>query len=81
VLWVASVNNHARVVKKLLEGGLNANVDGEWLRNIEGVETVCADLRLGRNYGTLLQTASARGHDEVVKVLLANGAVDVKGEW
>jgi len=50
-------------------------------QNIKGVGTVHTDLRLGRNYGTLLQAASARGHDEVVEVLLVNGAVDVKGEW
>jgi len=47
-----------------------------------GVETVHADLRLVRNYGTLLQAASARGHDDVVELLLANGAeVNGKGEW
>jgi len=30
VLWVASMKNLVNVVKTLLEGGVNANVDGEW---------------------------------------------------
>jgi len=46
----------------------------------ERVETVYADFGLVRSYRTLLQAASARGHMEVVNVLLANRAdVNVKG--
>lgn len=62
VLRVASMYGRVNVV--------NENVDGEWLWNIEGVETV----RAGRNYGTLLQAASARGHDKIVELLLVNWA-------
>ena len=42
----------------------------------------CHESFSGGDYGTVLQAASASGHDKVVELLLAKLAdVNVKGEW
>ena len=41
---------------------------------IGGVVIVLADSRAGRNYGTVLQAASARGHKDIVILLLGSDA-------